>query len=120
MKLYAFPQASLEKAIAKRMLGLPAPERAWFAERWSQKPYKKSFIELKAMPLVTFLAKGKSWSDEEFTSELAGWDVKFYAAEAAVLRPLIEGDGLIQLMQKNMPAERAKALLAKLDNDRHA
>ncbi len=120
MKLYAFPQASLEKAIAKRMLGLPATERAWFAERWSQKPYKKSFIELKAMPLVTFLAKGKSWSDEEFTSELAGWDVKFYAAEAAVLRPLIEGDGLIQLMQKNMPAERAKALLAKLDNDRHA
>ena len=120
MKLYAFPQASLEKAIAKRMLGLPATERAWFAERWSQKPYKKSFIELKAMPLVTFLAKGKSWSDEEFTSELAGWDVKFYAAEAAVLRPLIEGDGLIQLMQKNMPAERAKALLDKLDNDRHA
>ena len=120
MKLYAFPQASLEKAIAKRMLGLPATKRAWFAERWSQKPYKKSFIELKAMPLVTFLAKGKSWSDEEFTSELAGWDVKFYAAEAAVLRPLIEGDGLIQLMQKNMPAERAKALLAKLDNDRHA
>ena len=66
MKLYAFPQASLEKAIAKRMLGLGAPHREWFAERWSQKPYKKSFIELKAMPLVTFLAKGKSWSDEEF------------------------------------------------------
>jgi len=120
MKLYAFPQASLEKAIAKRMLGLPAPERAWFAERWSQKPYKKSFIELKAMPLVTFLAKGKSWSDEDFASELAGWDVKFYDAEVAVLRPLIEGDGLIQLMQKNMPAERTQALLAKLDNDRHA
>ncbi|MFD2376485.1 hypothetical protein ACFSTJ_02175 [Ottowia pentelensis] len=53
------------------------------------------------MPLVTFLAKGKSWSDEEFAAELAGWDVKFYAAEAAVLRPLIEGDGLIQLMQKH-------------------
>jgi hypothetical protein len=62
-------------------------ERAWFAERWSQKPYKKSFIELKAMPLVTFLAKGKSWSDEEFAAELAAWDVKFYDAEAAVLRP---------------------------------
>ena len=120
MKLYAFPQASLEKAIAKRMLGLGAPHREWFAERWSQKPYKKSFIELKAMPLVTFLAKGKSWSDEEFASELEAWDVKFYDAEAAVLRPLIEGDGLIQLMQKNMPPERAQALLDKLDNDRHA
>ena len=120
MKLYAFPQASLEKAIAKRMLGLGAPHREWFAERWSQKPYKKSFIELKAMPLVTFLAKGKSWSDEEFASELAAWDVKFYDAEVEVLRPMVEGDGLLQLMQKNVPAERVQALLRKLDEDRHA
>ena len=71
MKLFAFPQAALEKAIAKRMLTLPPPHKEWFSDRWSQKPYKKSFIELKAMPLVTFLAKGKSWSDEEFGKELA-------------------------------------------------
>ena len=54
MKLYAFPQASLEKAIAKRMLGLGAPHREWFAERWSQKPYKKSFIELTDAPAFSF------------------------------------------------------------------
>ena len=119
MKLYAFPQAALEKAIAKRMLGLPQPHRQWFADRWSQKPYKKSFIETKAMPLVTLLAKGKSWNDEEFASTLAEWNVLFYDAEAEVLRPLIEGDGLLQLMQKNMPPERAQALLDKLDTDRH-
>ena len=45
MKLYSFPQAALEKAIAKRMLTLPPPHKEWFADRWSQKPYKKSFIE---------------------------------------------------------------------------
>ena len=38
MKLYAFPQAALEKAIARRMLTLASPHREWFAERWSQKP----------------------------------------------------------------------------------
>lgn len=120
MKLYAFPQAPLEKAIAKRMLTLPAPHKEWFAERWAQKPYKKSFMEHKAMPLITLLAKGKTWSDEEFNTELAAWDVKFYDAEAEVLRPLVEGDGLLQLMQKNMPAARVQALLDKLNNDRHA
>ena len=120
MKLYAFPQAPLEKAIAKRMLTLAAPHKDWFVDRWSQKPYKKSFIEHKAMPLVTLLAKGKSWSDDEFNGELAAWDVKFYDAEAEVLRPLIEGDGLIQLMQKSMPAERRQALLDKLARERHA
>lgn len=120
MKLYAFPQASLEKAIAKRMLGLGAPHREWFAERWSQKPYKKSFLEHKAMPLVTLLAKGKTWDDATFASELAAWDAKFYDAEAEVLQPMVEGDGVIQLMQKNMPPERAQALLDKLARDRHA
>ena len=120
MKLYSFPQAALEKAIAKRMLTLQSPHKEWFADRWSQKPYKKSFIEHKAMPLITLLAKGKTWDDETFNSELAAWDVKFYDAEAEVLRPMIEGDGLVQLMQKNMPAERATALLDKLQNDRHA
>ncbi|MFV0679453.1 hypothetical protein [Ottowia sp.] len=118
MKLYAFPQAALEKAIAKRMLSLQPPHKEWFADRWSQKPYKKSFMEHKAMPLITLLAKGKTWTDEEFNGELAAWAVKFYDAEAQVLRPMIEGDGLVQLMQKNMPAERAAALLAKLD-ERH-
>lgn len=120
MKLYSFPQASLEKAIAKRMLTLAPPHKEWFADRWSQKPYKKSFIEHKAMPLVTLLAKGKSWSDEEFNGELARWDAKFYDAEAEVLRPMIQGDGLLQLMQKNIPAERVQALLDKLEKDRHA
>ncbi|WP_257645802.1 hypothetical protein [Ottowia beijingensis] len=38
MKLYSFPQAALEKAIAKRMLTLPPPHREWFADRWSQSP----------------------------------------------------------------------------------
>ena len=46
--------------------------------------------------------------------------MKFYDAEAEVLRPLIDGDGLLQLMQKNMPTERVQALLRKLDEDRHA
>ena len=120
MKLYSFPQAALEKAIAKRMLSLPPPHKEWFADRWSQKPYKKSFIDLKAMPLITLLAKGKNWTDEEWASELGAWDVKFYDAEAEVLRPMIEGDGLVQLMQKNMPPERTQSLLAKLQDDRHA
>ena len=97
MKLYSFPQAALEKAIAKRMLTLPPPHKEWFADRWSQKPYKKSF-----------------------NSELSAWDVKFYDAEAEVLRPMVEGDGVIQLMQKNMPPERVQALLTKLNEDRHA
>ncbi len=120
MKLYAFPQAALEKAIARRMLTLASPHREWFAERWSQKPYKKSFLEHKAMPLVTLLAKGKTWDADTFASELAAWDARFYDAEAEVLRPMVEGEGLVQLMQKNMPPERAQALLDKLAQDRHA
>ena len=60
MKLYKFPQAPLEKAIAKRMLTLAPQYREWFASRWAQKPYKKAFIENKAMPLITLLAKGKT------------------------------------------------------------
>lgn len=120
MKLYSFPQAALEKAIAKRMLTLPPPHKEWFADRWSQKPYKKSFIEHKAMPLITLLAKGKTWDEETFNSELSAWGVKFYDAEAEVLRPMVEGDGVIQLMQKNMPPERVQALLTKLNEDRHA
>ncbi|MGL4807806.1 MAG: hypothetical protein ACRC4O_03585, partial [Giesbergeria sp.] len=47
-------------------------------------------------------------------------DVAFYEAEAQVLRPLVQGDGILQLMQKNLPAERAQALLAKLDIRRDA
>ena len=120
MKLYSFPQASLEKAIAKRVLTLVPPHKDWFAERWSQKPYKKSFMEHKAMPLITLLAKGKTWDEETFNSELSAWDVKFYDAEAEVLRPMVEGDGVIQLMQKNMTPERVQALLTKLNEDRHA
>ena len=120
MKLYAFPQAALEKAIAKRMLSLPSPHKEWFADRLSQKPYKKSFIEHKAMPLVTLLAKGKTWSEQEWNEAMAEWDARFYDAEAEVLRPMVEGDGLLQLMQKNMPPERVQALLHKMQNDRHA
>ena len=115
MKLYAFPQAALEKAIARRMLNLTPPHREWFAERWSQKPYKKSFLQHKAMPLITLLAKGKNWDDETFNSELNAWEVKFYDAEAEVLRPMVESDSLIQLMQKNLPDERRQAILAKFD-----
>ena len=120
MKLYPFPRFALEKAIAKRMLTLDAEHRAWFSERWTNKTYKKSFIDTKAMPLITLLAKGKTWTEEEFNGELADWDARFYDAEVAVLRPMIEGDGLIQLMQKNMPPERAQALLDHLVNHRHA
>jgi hypothetical protein len=101
------------------MLTLPPPHREWFADRWAQKPYKKSFIEHKAMPLVTLLAKGKTWDEATWDSELAAWNVKFYDAEAAVLRPMVEGDGLIALMQKNMPQARLQALLDKLERDRH-
>jgi hypothetical protein len=119
MKLYNFPQSTLGKAIAKRVLTLPPPHREWFAGHWAQKPYKKSFLEHKAMPLVTLLAKGKTWSDEEWNEALTEWKVQFYEAETEVLRPLIEGDGLLQLMQKKLPETRAKALLDKLTNDRH-
>ncbi|MDR0457850.1 MAG: hypothetical protein LBH10_02300 [Burkholderiaceae bacterium] len=119
MKLYSFPQSALEKAIAKRMLTLPASHREWFAERWAQKPYKRSFLDHKAMPLVTLLAKGKTWSEDEWNAALAEWDAKFYDAEAEVLRPLVEGDSLLQLMQKNLPEARVKALLDKLVNDKH-
>jgi len=115
MKLFSFPAAALEKAIHKRMLTLPAPHREWFAERWQQKPYKKAFVENKAMPLVTLIAKGKTWDDATFAEGLYEWDVTFYEAEAEVLRPLVQGDGLIQLMQKSLPAERAQALLDRLD-----
>ncbi len=59
MKLFSFPAASLEKAIHKRVLTLPSPHKEWFTERWAQKPYKKAFVENKAMPLVTLVAKAK-------------------------------------------------------------
>ena len=117
MKLFSFPIASLEKAINKRILTLPEVHKEWFVNRWQQKPYKKSFLENKALPLVVCLAKGKTWTDEEFNNELANWEVKFYPAEIEVLRPMIEGDGLIQLMQKRVPVERIQALHAKLDNN---
>jgi hypothetical protein len=114
MKLFSFPQAMLEKAVARRVLTLEPAHRAWFVERWQQKPYKKAFIERKAMPLVTLVAKGKTWDDATFDGTLAEWDASFHDAEAAVLRPLVEGDGLLQLMQKNLPAERAQKLLQRL------
>ena len=120
MKLFSFPQASLEKAIHKRVLTLPSPHREWFIERWAQKPYKKSFIENKAMPLVTLVAKGKTWDEETFAEAMAEWDVTFYDAETEVLLPLVQGDGLLQLMQKNLPPERAQALIARLKVRRDA
>jgi len=116
MKLFSFPVFAVEKAVAKRLLSLQAPHKEWFAQRWAQKPYRKAFVENKAMPLVTLLAKGKTWDAETFTAELAAWDVLFHPAEAEVLRPMIEGDGLLQLMQKNIPAERVQALLNHLDS----
>jgi hypothetical protein len=118
MKLFGFPVFAVEKAIAKRMLSLEQPHKDWFAQRWAQKPYRKAFVENKAMPLVTMLAKGKSWDDATFNEALGAWDALFYPAEMAVLRPLIEGDGLLQLMQKNVPAERIQALLNQLETQR--
>ncbi|WP_372658103.1 hypothetical protein [Hydrogenophaga sp.] len=120
MKLFSFPVFAVEKAIAKRMLSLPSPHKEWFAQRWAQKPYRKAFLENKAMPLVTLLAKGKSWDDATFSEELAAWSASFYDAEIEVLRPLVEGDGLLQLMQKSVPPERVQALLDKLENQRQA
>ena len=120
MKLFSFPAAALEKAIHKRVLTLPPMHREWFTERWQQKPYKKSFVENKAMPLVTLIAKGKTWDDATFAEAMQEWDVTFYEAEAEVLRPLDQGDGLLQLMQKNLPAERAQALLDRLNTRRPA
>ncbi|MCW5652803.1 hypothetical protein [Hydrogenophaga sp.] len=120
MKLFSFPIHTIEKAIARRMLTLESPHREWFAQRWAQKPYRKAFIENKAMPLVTLLVKGKGWDDETFNAELSAWDARFYDAEVEVLRPMIEGDGLIQLMQKNVPAARVQALLNTLDTQRQA
>ncbi|ACM32919.1 MULTISPECIES: hypothetical protein [Diaphorobacter] len=120
MKLFSFPAAALEKAIHKRVLTLPPMHREWFTERWQQKPYKKSFVENKAMPLVTLIAKGKTWDDATFAEAMQEWDVTFYEAEAEVLRPLVQRDGLLQLMQKNLPAERAQALLDRLNTRRPA
>ncbi|MCB1978008.1 MAG: hypothetical protein M9919_03025 [Burkholderiaceae bacterium] len=114
MKLFSFPAAALEKAIHKRLLTLAPPHREWFAERWQQKPYRKAFIERKAMPLVTLVAKGKTWDEATFSEALAEWDAAFYEAETEVLSPLVQGDGLIQLMQKNLPPERAAVLLERL------
>jgi hypothetical protein len=115
MKFFSFPQATLEKAIQKRILSLPPEHKEWFGPRWAQKPYKKAFIENKAMPLVTLLAKGKTCDDADFEALMADWDVSFYEQEAAVLRPMIEGDGLMQLMQKNMPEARKQVLLDRLN-----
>ena len=120
MKLFGFPAFAVEKAITKRMLTLVSPHKEWFAQRWAQKPYRKSFVEKKATPLVTLLAKGKTWDDETFNTEMTAWDALFHASEIEVLRPLIEGDGLLQLMQKNVPAERIEALLAKLEAQRQS
>ncbi|RZI71745.1 MAG: hypothetical protein EOP38_31180, partial [Rubrivivax sp.] len=78
MKLFSFPVYTVEKAIAKRMLTLESPHRQWFGQRWAQKPYRKSFLDKKAMPLVTMLAKCKTWDDETFSTELAAWDARFY------------------------------------------
>ncbi len=114
MKLFSFPAATLEKAVHKRILSLAPDHREWFADRWQQKPYRKAFVERKAMPLVTLIAKGKTWDDEMFNETLAEWDVTFHEAEAEVLTPLVQGDGLLQLMQKNLPPERAEALLERL------
>lgn len=114
MKLYPFPRAVLEKAIAQRMMTLSEQHRQWFSAHWSQKPYKKSFIETKAMPLITLMAKGKNWPQEEFDNMLTQWDVEFHEAEAYVLYPIIEGGGALQLMQKHMPEERKAALTARL------
>ena len=116
MKLFSFPAASLEKAIAKRMLTLESGSRHWFAERWAQKPCKKAFIDNKALPLVTLLAKGKTLDDETFDAELVLWDARFYPQEVEVLMPLIEGDGLLQLMQKKIPPERIQKLRDHLLN----
>lgn len=118
MKLFSFPAAALEKAIHKRILNLPIHHRDWFNDRWKQKPYKKAFIENKAMPLVTLVAKGKTWDDDTFNEVMSEWDVRFYDAEIEVLRPLIQSDGLLQLMQKNLPPERVQALLDKLEAQR--
>ena len=120
MKLYSFPLASLEKAIDNRLLTLSPEHKEWFTSRWQQKPYKKSFLENKAMPLVYCIAKCKNWTDEEFNNELTSWEVSFYPAEIEILRPMIEGDGLIQLMQKRIPPERMQALLSKLEQNLHA
>jgi hypothetical protein len=115
MKLFSFPVPAIEKAIAKRQLTLASPHKEWFAQRWAQKPYRKAFLDSKAVPLVTLLAKCKTWDDETFNTEMAAWDVRFHEAEAEVLRPLIQGDGLLQLVQKAIPPERAEALLNKLN-----
>jgi len=115
MKLFKFPTMALERAIHNRILSLPPHHRDWFAERWQQKPYKKAFMDNKAMPMVTLIAKGKTWDDETFAQGLADWNVTFYEAEAEVLRPMVQGDGLMQLMQKNLPPERVQAILERLD-----
>lgn len=115
MKLFSFPVAAIEKAIVKRQLTLASPHKEWFAQRWAQKPWRKAFLESKAVPLVTLLAKCKTWDDETFDNEMAAWDARFHEAEAEVLRPLIQGDGLLQLVQKAIPPARAEALLNKLN-----
>ena len=66
------------------------------------------------MPLVTLVSKGKTWDEATWLEGLAEWDATFYPAECEVLSPLVQGDGLLQLMQKNLPTERAAVLLERL------
>jgi carbamoyl-phosphate synthase large subunit len=69
------------------VLTLPSPHKEWFTERWQQKPYKKAFVENKAMPLVTLVAKGKNWDDATFAEAMQEWDVAFYEAEPKCCAP---------------------------------
>lgn len=52
--------------------------------------------------------------------QLDGRDVRFRRAEAERLRPLVERDEPIQLMQEYMQPEHRRALLAKLKDDQDA
>ena len=76
MKLFSFPVFAIEKAIAKRMLTLESPHKEWFAQRWAQKPYRKAFLENKAIAAGDAAGQGKTWDDETFNTELAAWDAR--------------------------------------------
>ena len=119
MKLFSFPAASLEKAIHKRILTLPSPPQGVVHRTLGAKALQKAFVENKAMPLVTLVAKGKTWDDATFAEAMQDWDVTFYEAEAEVLRPLIRAT--VFAADAKEPAARARTgLLDKLTLRRDA
>ena len=93
MKLFSFPAASLEKAIHKRILTLPSPHKEWFTERWAQSP-TKGVCGKQGHAARDLGGQRQNLGRRHVCRSHAGLGRHLYEAEAEVLRPLIQGDGL--------------------------